>query len=260
MSLKGNLNTIPLSDVLQWLSMNRKTGILNIRKSSGITKKVYFNEGSVCSTASSEPSEYLGSYLISLGYISEEQLQKAMETQLRSGIKLGKILISIGVLEEEELKNVLTLKAEENLYDLFLWDEGDFSFEPSSGIEGDMVHISMDVASVIFEGIRRKDDWERFKEILPNPNIVLSRKKKKCEFDDSPHGKFRAKLFEEIDGKKSLADLELELHASRYRVMAEAFNLITKHDVVEKAGEKASKADLLSIMYYVDNVVGSIPK
>jgi len=27
-----------------------------------------------------------------------------------------------------------------------------------------------------------------------------------------------------------------------------------------KAGEKASKADLLSIMYYVDNVVGSIPK
>ena len=27
-----------------------------------------------------------------------------------------------------------------------------------------------------------------------------------------------------------------------------------------KAGEKASKGDLLSIMYYVDNVVGSIPK
>jgi simple sugar transport system substrate-binding protein len=27
-----------------------------------------------------------------------------------------------------------------------------------------------------------------------------------------------------------------------------------------KAGEKASKEDLLSIMYYVDNVEGSIPK
>jgi simple sugar transport system substrate-binding protein len=27
-----------------------------------------------------------------------------------------------------------------------------------------------------------------------------------------------------------------------------------------KAGEKASKADLLSIMYYVDNVVGKIPQ
>ena len=27
-----------------------------------------------------------------------------------------------------------------------------------------------------------------------------------------------------------------------------------------KAGQKASKGDLLSIMYYVDNVVGSIPK
>jgi simple sugar transport system substrate-binding protein len=27
-----------------------------------------------------------------------------------------------------------------------------------------------------------------------------------------------------------------------------------------KDGQKASKGDLLSIMYYVDNVVGSIPK
>ena len=27
-----------------------------------------------------------------------------------------------------------------------------------------------------------------------------------------------------------------------------------------KAGSKASKGELLSIMYYVDNVVGSIPK
>jgi simple sugar transport system substrate-binding protein len=27
-----------------------------------------------------------------------------------------------------------------------------------------------------------------------------------------------------------------------------------------KAGQRASKGDLLSIMYYVDNVVGSIPK
>jgi simple sugar transport system substrate-binding protein len=27
-----------------------------------------------------------------------------------------------------------------------------------------------------------------------------------------------------------------------------------------KAGEKASKEDLLGIMYYVDNVVGTIPK
>jgi len=27
-----------------------------------------------------------------------------------------------------------------------------------------------------------------------------------------------------------------------------------------KAGQRASKGDLMSIMYYVDNIVGSIPK
>lgn len=239
MSLKGNLDTIPLSDVLQWLSMNRKTGILHIRKSSGVTKKVYFKLGVVCTTASSEPSEYLGSYLISLGYISEEQLQKAMETQLRSGIKLGKILTSVGILEEEDLKKVLTMKAEENLYDLFLWDEGQFSFDAAPAIEEDMVHFSIEVTSIIFEGIRRRDDWARFKEAIPNRNVVLAKKTESFQCEDSPYGKFYSKLFDEIDGERSIADLELILHSNCYRVMEGTYRLLTE-GAVELTGKKAT--------------------
>lgn len=237
MSLKGNLDTIPLSDVLQWLSANRKTGILYILKRSGISKKVYFQDGAICSTASSEPSEYLGSFLISLGYINEEQLQKAMETQIRSGIKLGKILVSVGILEEEDLKKVLMVKAVESVYDLFLWDEGDFSFDASSTIEEDMVHISLDVTPVIFEGIRRKDDWARFQETIPNRNVVPVKKTENRERKDTPQDKFCSTLFKEIDGKSSIADLELALHSSCYRVMAGVFQLLTEGSI-ELAGEK----------------------
>ena len=38
-----------------------------------------------------------------------------------------------GILEESELETVLQLKAEENIFDLFLWDEGDFVFEDLEG-------------------------------------------------------------------------------------------------------------------------------
>ena len=89
-------------------------------------------------TSSSDPREYLGQFLISRDYISEDQLNKAMETQLKSGIKLGKILIMVGILEESELETVLQLKAEENIYDLFLWEEGDFVFQDLEAIEEDL--------------------------------------------------------------------------------------------------------------------------
>ena len=57
MSLKGNLRTMQLPDVLQWLSSGRKTGILHLRSPKGIAKKIFFRKGSVISTASSDPRE-----------------------------------------------------------------------------------------------------------------------------------------------------------------------------------------------------------
>ncbi|MCX7830779.1 MAG: DUF4388 domain-containing protein, partial [Acidobacteria bacterium] len=93
MALKGELKTMLLPDVIQWLSNGLKTGILHLRSPKGITKRVYFERGNILSTASSDPREYLGQFLISRGLISEKQLNMAMETQFKSGIKLGKILI-----------------------------------------------------------------------------------------------------------------------------------------------------------------------
>jgi len=45
MGLKGNLATIALPDVLQWLSTSVKTGILHVKGPGGVAKKVFFREG-----------------------------------------------------------------------------------------------------------------------------------------------------------------------------------------------------------------------
>jgi hypothetical protein len=54
----------------------------------------------VISSASNDPREYLGQFLMSHGYLTEPELKKAMEVQQQSRILLGKILVMIDVISE----------------------------------------------------------------------------------------------------------------------------------------------------------------
>jgi len=97
MSVSGNLKTMLPGDLLQWLSLGQKTGTLLV-SNKGVEKKIFFGNGRVISSASNDPREYLGQFLMSHGYITEEELMKAMEVQQQSRILLGKILVMIDVV------------------------------------------------------------------------------------------------------------------------------------------------------------------
>jgi len=156
MSVSGNLKTMPPGDLLQWLSLGQKTGTLCVR-SKGVEKKIFFRNGRVISSASNDPREYLGQFLMSHGYITEPELMKAMEVQAQSRILLGKILVMIDVINEEDLQRLMRRKAEEEIYDIFLWNEGEFEFIDDELPQMEMIPLQVDVTGLIMEGTRRVD-------------------------------------------------------------------------------------------------------
>ena len=95
MSISGNLRTLSFTELLQWLSQGTKTGTLVVARED-VEKRVFFENGTIISTASNNPKEYLGHFLLSHGLIDEMILAKAMEMQEDSKIMLGKILVTIG--------------------------------------------------------------------------------------------------------------------------------------------------------------------
>ena len=97
MGLSGNLRTMSAGDLLQWLSMAQKTGTLTI-SANAVEKRIFFRGGRILSSASTDPREYLGQFLMSHGYITEAELKKAMEVQRQSKILLGKILVMIDAI------------------------------------------------------------------------------------------------------------------------------------------------------------------
>src|SRR6186713_1785661 len=128
MSLTGNLRTMDLPDVLQWIAGGRKTGTLHLDRGA-VIKRIAFVDGIIQNSWSNDPRESLGQFLIRDGLVTEEQLFTALLNQEQQGRFLGAILVTEDVLSESDLRESLRTKAVESIYDLFLWPEGQFEFK-----------------------------------------------------------------------------------------------------------------------------------
>ena len=171
MGITGNLKTMQLSELLQWLSQGKKVGTLVI-DSGTVEKRIFFADGRVVSSASTDPKEYLGQFMVSQGYITAEELTGAIQMQEKTGMMLGKILVSIGAIQEDDVHSLLRLKAEESIFDVFTWAEGSFEFLDDDLPRYEMIPISLDVTGIVLEGARRLDEWARIRGAVPSMDAV----------------------------------------------------------------------------------------
>ena len=157
MGISGNLKTMQLAELLQWLSMGQKIGTLVIEKGppTNVVKRIFFDEGVIISSASTDPGEYLGRFLVSHGYLAEDAVNEAIARQKQEKQLLGKILVSMDLVPEEDLHQMLRLKAEESIYDIFTWEEGAFEFFDNDLPAENMVRMELDVQWIVLEGTRR---------------------------------------------------------------------------------------------------------
>lgn len=223
MSLAGNLRTMPFGDLLQFLNANSSTGTLQIRKKQ-VLKMIYFEKGKIISSSSSDPREYLGHFLVSRGFIDEDQLRLAMEVQRNSKMLLGKILVLSGKVTENDMTRMLKLKSEETVYSLFLWDEGEFTFYQDEFTTSLFVRIQIDPQSLIFEGVLRKDEWERIRQVFPHNNVVLE-VVPRSQGPDPGQDTFAVVVHGLVNGKRTIDDIVLEAHSTDYPVCRSLFNL-----------------------------------
>ena len=91
MAVSGNLRTMPFPDLMESISMGRKTGTLVI-KGQRYTKKILFQKGTVSAVTSNNPREHLGYYLVGWGILSEEELEQLLDQQKEHHVMLGELL------------------------------------------------------------------------------------------------------------------------------------------------------------------------
>ncbi len=233
MSIQGDFATMPLPDLLQWLAISQKTGILLLQRGE-IVKEIYFCQGKIVASASNDPREYFGQFLLSYGKIDEEDLMRAFIKQGETGIKLGRILVMEGLLSEDEVQRFLRIKAEESIYDLFLWQAGTFKFYNDAPAQDSHVAIRMDVTSILMEGTRRADEWGRIRKIFPTPQTVLRilpENLTRSILSDPLYNR----MVQLLDAPRRISDLSLMFHASDFAVSKTLYDMYQMGilDVVE---------------------------
>jgi hypothetical protein len=213
--LHGDFNTMPLKDVAVFLAQRRASGMLNLER-AGIRKQIELSNGLVLNASSNDPREYLGQFLINLGHITEEQFNKAYETQKETKIFLGKILVMTGSVNEESVTTALSLKFRETILEAYRWADGSFSFETGHkgpGLDG--LDLTIELQDVCREAEFRETAWQAIRGAFPSGSVKLLAQRENLPEAPQP-GSLDSKVIELIEDGNTIDELALALHATDF--------------------------------------------
>ncbi len=265
MAISGNIRTMPFPDLMQWISMSRKTGTLVI-KGQRFTKKILFTDGTVSAVTSNNPREHLGYYLVGWGYLSESELQGFLDQQRERRMMLGELLVQAGRMSRDDVTRVVLVKTEQTIFDLMLWDEGEFFFVDDNQPRREFQELALSVDHFIFEGARHADERRRMSDRIPDafhvPRVLRA-------IDVSKLEDAARTIVGAIDGRRNIEQVALACRMTDFDVLgfvyqglnAGAFELrppggaspepipgavrSTWQDVVREAENSLSLGDLL---------------
>lgn len=129
MILEGYLEDLNIKDLLQLLSLSKKSGTLTLR-SDGSEGQVFFRDGQVIRAFSSQHQEGLGQLLKLHKLVTQEQVESALIYQegLIEHQPLGRIFCEQLKIPSEVMENVVARQIEKIVFSFFIWNAGRFSF------------------------------------------------------------------------------------------------------------------------------------
>ncbi len=241
MALSGSLREFALSEILQLLSSQRKTGSLRLSRGSE-SRVVYLLEGRIASMrdrgfGNDDP---LARFLRRVHRLSEEQLRGIASIHAESNRDFVDLLLNGRYIEREELAVLYERTVLDVLHDILSWDDGTYSFSNVAPPES-ALQVSLSTESMLMEAVRRMDELRRYKQKLTDPALVLGLKE--LPDPDAALGEEEKELFGLVDGRRTLGELVLEAPFNDFEAYEALFRLI-EAGWIEIQGRRAPEAIL----------------
>ena len=207
MAIKGSLKEASLPDVIQLLTLGRRTGCLAIadRQNFGY---IYFEDGRLTFASIVNRRDRIGDILVRSGRITPEQLRQAIDVQAGDReVKLGQILVDTGAITRRELEEYIRLQIEEAVYFLFTWSSGTFNFEAGVRPEREDFLVSINPESLLLEGARRVDEWSLIEKRIPSFDLLFALDPSYVEQADVTLSAVQRALVPLLDGTRDVKQL-----------------------------------------------------
>lgn len=164
LTIKGDLETSSVPELLRSLLASRETGVLTFRRGD-VVKTVYIREGRVIYGTSNDSDERLGESLLVRGKITARQYLQA-SNMIRPERRLGAILVEMEAVDPEELVPAVEQHVRDILLDLICWNRGDYELvmkdvDPRDVELANVVTLNLSTENLILEGIRLCRAWSQ---------------------------------------------------------------------------------------------------
>ncbi len=214
MSISGNLSTMALADLLEWANERSKTGALVI-DGGAVEKRLFFEDGGVVASASTDPKEFLSSLLVAYSLIEVEEVEEIMARLEGAEGLLGRYLVNHEKISAEELADALLLKTKESVFDLFGWNEGEFRFVDGDALEGELTEFALDVKDLIREGELRQSRWSDLRQFVPSDRAIPVAV---GFLDDTALPADERQILKWVDDQRSISEIAVATRNSEFRV------------------------------------------
>jgi hypothetical protein len=173
----GNVETIPLDEVFQFVSTNSLDGMLTVA-GGGARLALYFENAQLFFPFSAKRGTYsLGKILRQTGVLSREALEKHLESARKN--RLAELRALETQASPEQLEEARRKQYEEEIHDVFLWRRAYFEFTPGPVPENVQAERSqgkgvlLDPTAFLMEVARRADERRRIRRSFPSARVIL---------------------------------------------------------------------------------------
>jgi hypothetical protein len=164
MSLVGSLEDLGLADILQIVSLARKSGRLLLRSDDG-EGWIALQDGLVRGAAVKGQREGLRALLVSGGHVEAEAFDRAARAARGEERALEAALLKEGSLSSESLQAARRTGVERAVMRMFAWRSGEFRFEVGDDIEaaapGSLLATGLNTQYLAMEATRLGDELGR---------------------------------------------------------------------------------------------------
>ncbi len=227
MSLQGNLRDFSVTEILQLLGTQKKTGCLELEWN--VERAVVFmQDGAVVSTRNPGVvgNDVLLEFLRQIRRLSDEQVQGVLSIQKESNRDLEDVLLKGRYLDALELGRILERQILDSLTKLIRWDNGTYRFDSNRRWPG-VVVAKLGVESALIEASRRVDEHKRFMGTFKDPYQVLGIRDlpdPDVELSDEER-----ELFGIIDGQRTLNQIVEAAPLTEYECFEALDRMLREH-------------------------------
>jgi hypothetical protein len=176
MALQGTLKDFSITEIIQLIGQQLKTGILNIRRGKNLVE-IYFVDGMIVHVYSNYrgKKDLIGEILVKAQLITEEQLERVLRIQKETLKYLGEILVELRLLTKDDVLKVISTQIYETIYDLFWWEDGTFNFDLKLVESYKKIPFALSTEQVLLNILRMVDEWSEIEKKIFSPNLVFKK-------------------------------------------------------------------------------------